>query len=175
LTLPILYDGITSDAFARPSDPRRVNSGTVVVSVAPTQELLQKLLEVAVEGHIRLDGGFVELGGVNIDLDLESMWRERLPVITGLANIETRSEDQKKIGILHCEVSSAISDCALASAKKWVVCGDEVVSPGRGHGHAQPVKKFVEFNDRMGRADAGAGENHRALGIADALKNFATR
>jgi hypothetical protein len=76
---------------------------------------------------------------------------------------------------LHREISSAVSDRALASAKEWVIRGYEIVSPGGGNGHTQPVKKFIEFRYCMGGTNAGARENHWTLRVADMLKNFATR
>ena len=125
------------------------------------------------DGHVRLDGGLVELGGVDIDLDLEGARRERLPVVAGLADVEARSEDQQNIGILHGEVSGAVADGALAPAKERVIGGDEVMGPGGGYGHAEPVNKFVEFRDGMGGANARAGEDYWALRVTDPLEDFA--
>ncbi len=125
------------------------------------------------DGQVRLDRGFVKLGGVDIDLNLEGARRERLPVIAGLANVETRSEDQQNVGILYREVSGAVADGALASAKERVIGCDEVMGPGGGYGYAQPVEEFVKFGNCMGGADAGASEDHGALGAADSVEDFA--
>src|ERR1700691_4297999 len=149
-----------------------MNPGTAVVGIALLQKFSQKLLEVAEDCQVRPHGGLMELGGVDIDLNLESVGRERLPVITGLADIEPRSENQENVGILHREVSGAVTDGALSPTKERVVGGNEVMGPGGGDGYAQPVKQFVEFGGRIRRADAGAGENHRTLGIPDAVENL---
>jgi len=98
--------------------------------------------------------------------------REGLPVIAGLPDVETRSEYQEKVGTLHGEVSGAVADRALPSAKERVVGGDQVVRPGSGDGHAETVAEFVEFNGGMSGADAGAGEYHRSLCPSDSIENF---
>ncbi len=97
--------------------------------------------------------GLLKFGGVDIDLDLEGIARERLPVVTGLPDVEARSEDQQKVGILHREVPGAVADGALASAKERVVGGDEVVGPGRGDGNAQPVNQVRRIPRRHGRRE----------------------
>src|SRR5260370_10282613 len=48
------------------------------------------------------------------------------------------------------------------------------MGPGGGRGHAQPVIEFGEFSDRMGGADASAGEDHGSLCISYAVENFTT-
>src|SRR5260370_11390193 len=46
------------------------------------------------------------------------------------------------------------------------------MGPGGGHGHAQPVKKFLEFSDCVGGADAGSGEDHGAFCICYSVEDF---
>jgi len=157
-----------------PGEPGSVSSRTVVVRFTLTQEFLQELAQIAVDGHVRLNRRFVELGGVDIDLDFEGAGREGFPVIADLADVETGPKDQQNVCILHGEVSGAVADGARASAIAPVIGGDEVMGPGGGHGYTQPVEKFVEFSDRMGGADAGTGEDHGALCISDAVENFTT-
>jgi hypothetical protein len=149
-----------------------VGFGWAAFNAALPEHFPQKLLEVAMDSEVWPDGGFVKFGGVDIDLDLKSARRKRMPVITGLPNIEPGSEDQQKIGALDGEVSSAIADRALASAEEWVAGRDEVMRPSGGHRDTQPVDEFVKFRKRMSGADSGAGENYGALGLFDAVESF---
>src|ERR1035438_8529834 len=79
--------------------------------------------------HIRLHGWLVKLGRINVNLDLECARRKGLPVVAGLADIESRSQDQQQIGILYRKIPRPIADRALASTKERIVGGDEVIGP----------------------------------------------
>jgi len=43
-----------------------------VSGIALAEHFAQEALEIAVDGQIGLDGGFVKLGGVDVDLDLKA-------------------------------------------------------------------------------------------------------
>src|ERR1017187_2192904 len=79
--------------------------------------------------HIRLHGWLVKLGRIDVNLDLECARRKGLPVVAGLADIESRSQDQQQIGILYREIPRPIADRALASTKEGIVGSNEVVGP----------------------------------------------
>src|SRR5271170_1853364 len=126
------------------------------------------------DGHIGLYRGLGELGGIYVDLHLEGVRRERLPVVTGLAEGEARAEDQQDIGILHREISGAVADRTLASAEERIVGGDQIMGPRGGDWNMQAAEEFVEFGNGVSRTNTSTRQNHGALRLADSVKNLTT-
>ena len=89
MALKIAHHGIAKYAFTAPSEPRSVVPGMIGTGVGVAEQLLEKDLKIAVDRHIRLHGGFEEFSRVDIHLDLEGAAGKRLPVVTGLADVET--------------------------------------------------------------------------------------
>src|ERR1035441_6057105 len=123
--------------------------------------------------HIRLHGWLVKLGRIDVNLDLECARRKGLPVVAGLADIESRSQDQQQIGILYRKIPRPIADRALASTKEGIVGSNEVVGPRGRDWHTKAVTKGVKFIDCMSGADARAREDYGTLGVANAIENLA--
>src|SRR5580700_5636996 len=121
--------------------------------------------------QVRLNRRFVKFGCVDIDLDLERARGERLPVIAGLTDVEPRSQNQKNIGTLYGEVSGAIANRTLPSAKQGIVRGDDVVGPSGGYRDSKAVDEIIELRDRLTGANAGASQNHGTLRVSDAFEN----
>ena len=95
----------------------------------------------------------MKFGGIDIDLNLESIARERLPVVTGLADVETGSEDEQKVGALDRKVAGAIADGALASTEERIVGGDDVVGPRGGDGNAKAMDQGRRIRLRRERRE----------------------
>ena len=126
--------------------------GAVAAGFELAQHLGEEDLGVAVDADVGLEGGFDQFGCVDVDLDAGGEAGERLPVVAGLADVETGAEDEQDVGVLHGEVAGALADGAGASAEELVVGGDEVVGPGGDDGDAEAADDLFELG-RVRRRD----------------------
>jgi len=59
--LALLYDWVALHAFAAPAEPLGMRFRADVSGIALAEHFAQEALEIAVDGQIGLDGGFVKL------------------------------------------------------------------------------------------------------------------
>ena len=68
-----------------------------------------------------LCSGLSQFRCIHIDLNLSCKACERIPVVTDLADIQSRAKHQKYIRVLNGEVPCSFADCARASAEEFII------------------------------------------------------
>ena len=129
------------------------------------RQRLEKLGQIGDKPQIGPYRRLVHLGGVDIDLDLEGVGCERVPVVPGLTDVEARAQDQKGVGALHGEVAGPVTDrpraAAPAGGRRWDSrsCVQAVVT-----GILQTSDDRAEAVGRTGEPHTAAGQDHGTLG-----------
>src|SRR5215475_15498769 len=121
MPLPIMHRRISRKPFTAPHEPIVVLSAPVIRLGTLHKQFFEEDFQVAVHRKVRSNQWFLELRRINVNLDFESVRRERLPVITYLTNIQTGAQYQEQICILHGKVSCASADRSRSSAEQWII------------------------------------------------------
>src|SRR5215471_9065970 len=119
-------------------------AGLVPSRVTLSKQFFEKHLEVAMNGKVRTNQGFLQLGFINIDLDLKSPGSKGRPVVAHLPNVQARSENQEQICILNREVPRSSADRARTTTKQGIVGSYDIVSPGSGYRNPKGMDNLLK-------------------------------
>src|SRR5882757_4810621 len=123
-----------------------------------TCHLGQEHLYIALDRYFRLVQWLAQLGCVDIHLNFGCEAREGSPVVTRLADVQPRAQNEQHVGVLHREVAGAFADGARPAAEELVVRRDEIVRPRGNDWNAQQADDALEFRKRAAQAYAASGK-----------------
>ena len=120
--------------------------------------------------HIGGNAGLLKFQRVDIDPDFCRARGERSPIVTDLANVQTRAENEQQIGVLYGEVAATVADRAGASAIERVLVPNRIMGvPTRDHGYIEFFDKPNEVGVSARETHPVSGENHGSLCISNRL------
>ena len=133
---------------------------------------LQNFPYIADDGHVHAHA-LGNRGRIDVDVDDLAFFLEEMLRVADHAVIETRTDGQQHVAVLHRHVG--LIGAVHAEHADELRIGGRIAAQSHqriGAGEAQRMDQLQEFRRRVAEHDAAAGVDHRALGFQQQLQRL---